>query len=749
MRTNFTPSRYAYYIPEQVDVKLVSSYADTSGYIAKRYIYEGLSRANGHTGALGFFDIHNEGTMDSPEVEVKFTFNTDNDDKAKYYVTRVNLPVYGNAQGTTVQFVLENDEGQTVSGTKKYTNTSSFACQVAELRSAASVDYTYYIKSLSYQTKLQKGINYHAETAHLHRNRVADSGLFSGYIEGALNSEAKAVMSIQAAEGSTAITSDGKVALSATEKSTVSDQDYIAYTLNEIKLNTNQTSQSITAGNSTTISFGATISNEEYARSGTNQVNGYHVFRDGIFYMCLPDGVSIPGKEQGTIRSNGTTIEAKSIEKLENAEVTVGNVKAYWWKIEADGLNTIGGAAFSVEVQLATSEKMAGLTWNFQNCIAVRPKNQIASWGAAGTLNNVYNATTEMQGSSSETTKALAAYLAGNNETMGLGMNMYNGSVNARLTIARAEAKLAVTTVLKSGSDTAQQSNISISDETQEVLYQIDISSTDGGHAENFYYYIPVVKKESILDKDALISENEYGMKLLSEIQVQTIKQAEKKDVPFQIAYTTDESLNSTSIQGTEVNWQESVSDYSQVTAVRISTKANSTVESGDEYLVTVPLQYDNSNEDFAKMAGTQVQWRSFGHYTYNRNGAATTNTYPSGTNSVTVQYKKDLTGSPTTIELDTGADVNLTSQKIATSVSFIKDQSMKVKHVTVSSGTQLIESSPNNLTGADANSQFQMMFGINLGSKIILSGTEPTAIWDLSSNEELSIQVEVAFQKL
>ena len=111
LKSNFTqPDNYsATFLPKQVNVKMASS-KESGNDVAKRYIYHDLTRKNGNEGTLGFFDIHNDGTEDSSLLNVEYEFNTGSDDKAIYYVTRVNLAVYGNKNGTDVSYVLSDGE---------------------------------------------------------------------------------------------------------------------------------------------------------------------------------------------------------------------------------------------------------------------------------------------------------------------------------------------------------------------------------------------------------------------------------------------------------------------------------------------------------------------------------------------------------------------------------------------------------------------------------------------------------------
>lgn len=756
LKSTFSPGNFASFIPETIDVKMVSSHeaADSQG-IAKRQIYQGITRANGVSGTLGFFDIHNDGAKDSPKVKVSFAFNTNKNDQATYYITRVNLPVYGNTTGVDVTYTLTNGTTEKT-GTKHYSNQTSFACQVADLRSDCSADGEYYIKELSYETVLQRSTAYHAETAHLNRNRAPDSGLFFGYLEGELNSYASATMTIEAADGTTVINSGSGSRVFSTERSTVSDKDYIGFGLNTMNID-DKSSVSLTAGNSTMIKFGATVSTEEYSHaSNKSAVNGYHTFRDGLLYVCLPEGVSIAGTQQASVYCNGRTIAATDVERLDDSKCTVNDVAAYWWRIKVPGINANSGQTLTASVQLATSERMQGVVWDFKNCVAVRVEHQPVSWGAASTLGgtSTFDNVADMQTYNADSVKALAAYLKDQGESSNLGLEVYNNNTTTKMNIARAEAKLDVETSLTKQGSSDMGKSVTISDADTAVNYNVKIASTAGGYANDFEYYIPIVSKSSTLDESALVAKNEFGMNLQGPLTVTQDK--DDQSHPFTVFYTTQEGLTSSNIRSDSVTWvtSDKVTDYSKVTAVKIITNENVVegqyIKHGESYQFTLSMKYDNSASDFSQMAGSQIEWGSFGRYTYNRDGAATTNTYPSGKNDVKIRYQRDMTASDQqmTAVLDTSASKNDVDVACSLGHSFKKNQSFKIKKVKASDGTQLITGSPAGLTGSAANTQFRVAFNINNIGADVLSESGVAKSWNVKSGQPVTLQANVSFSK-
>lgn len=749
----YSSNHHAWFIADQVNIKMRSSdEAESSLGIAKREIYKGLTKGNGYEGALGFFDIHNEGSKDSSDVKVTFEFNTGKTTDPQYYVTKINLPIkYTSGMTLQVEYTLSNGTDE-VSGTTicsnmtYYSASSAVSCDVAALRADKNVGTDYYIKKLSYTTNLGKSTNYHVETAHLNRNRPADGGLFFGYIDGKVGEYASAKMTIKSEDE---ITADGKKELSSTERSKIGEDDYIAYSLQKMSVGGKET-QAITAGNSSKIKFGVNVSNEEYARQGTTVVNGYHVFRDGIFYVCLPEDVSIAGTEQITLSKGKVT----SLEKLKGTSCMVDGVQSNWWKIEADEINAVGGSGFSVEVQLETNEQMKSVIWNSQNCVAVRTKGQEVSWGAAGSYNTLYATADAMTNTSTASLNALGAYLKSDTYADKLGLSAYNANGNVKLNISRAEAMLEVDTKLKTADSTS--TNLKISSEDTEISYDITISSTDGGTANDFAYYIPIVSTSSAIDASMMVNKNEFGVSLQKAIEVKKLN-GEGTDLPYNVLYTTDEGLNSQTIRADSVKWktEESMNaDFSEVTAIKIVTQKDEFIKDKDSYEFSCKLKYDNSANDFERMAGSKIQWRSFGHYTYTRNGDTTTNSYPSADNSVTIIYQKDYTKDDSEVVkavLDTGADSNKVNVEKGLKNTFAREQTLEVKKVEVSEGTQLISLDPADLTGADANSQFQVSYNVNSGNAGLLTKdgmSNKDRKWTISAGTDIRLLTAIEFSK-
>lgn len=758
LKNTFTPTRFAWYVQTAPDIKMTSSAQAAEGEkIAKRRIYQGLTKENGIVGALGFFDIHNDGAQDSPELKITFQFNTGDGD-AEYYVTQVNIPVYGNTGGTDVDYEL--DDGTT--GKKHYPNQSSFNIKVSNLTGNSDR----YIKKISYQAKLKKSTAYHLETAHLYRNRYNDQGLFFGYIKGELGSQAHATMTIESLDAARSLSSSSSITkISSVETSTVSDEDFIAFGLSAMNTN-GQTTRQISAGDSVSVTFGATVNSEEHDYNGGGYVNGYHVFRDGKFYICLPDKVSIPGKEQAfvNIYNSGTLkskVQAASVKRLD-ASCTVNGTTAYWWCIEVKGINAQNNGsqdmaeAVRATVQLATDASMQSINWDFRNCVAVQADGQAISWGAAMSIGVNCNTLAALRKSSSTQIQSLASYFETQGKTDNLGMGVYNSSDGVvKLNIVRAEAKLEVETSLHKENETDNVSSITLGSADDRLEYDVTISSNDGGAASDFSYYIPIVSTDSKLDPQALAVEKEFNLKLLNAVEVKKIRQGTTNtDIPFQVYYTKAGNLDSETIRGDAVTWytDDQLSDYSGITAVKIVTTENAQVDTGDAYRFRIAVGYDNAANDFAANAGKRDSWRSFGRYTYVRNGSTTTNSYPNEGVSVIVSYTEDKTTDQSArihVVLDTAAAANRVEKKQDLSWTPLKSQVLKIKKAVVSSGTSLVTADPSGFTGADANSKFRLYFNVNNGTEaVITTDKECSQSWTVPAGQAVEMEIKAEFSK-
>ena len=770
----FAPGSTARFVPDVVDLRLQSSYeAPKSGMgmtgLSKFKSYAGQQNGSA-TGALGFFDLHNYGVGDSSKVQITFEFNAETTG-AEHHVTQVNLPVDGNTEGTTVSFVLSSNKKGAVSGIKYYSaenvpkGTAPYiSCKVADLRTAAGIgsDTSYYIKEVSYVSNTIKGGSvYHSEVVDSSGGSyyTKEPGLFSGWISGNVGSTTKATMTISSVDGSS-LTKDDATVVSATEVGTVSADNSTAISLNPFTFNDGEKSVNLTAGQSTMIKVPMGLQDTERPKDGV--VNSYHVMESPVLYLCLPVGVSIAGTDQGTLSFSGKSVKATSVHLLENSSCAVGGVQAQWWAVEFDNKNMVGSATISVQV--STDRLMGSVIWDLNNAAAIRTKGQFLKSASSSTcgsdkINKVSDltnanqpATVQKLGEVLSSDKYRDEYASDN-----LGLVYYKYAESRILNISRAEAKLDVSTSLALGSQTASAgATLKVTNENAALKYDVNISSSEGGTAKDFSYYIPIVKEGAALDASAFVTGNDYSLKLTKEIGITGTNSdgGAVTRMPFDVLYTTEVNQTSSSIQNLGSDkWKTADGlngDFSKVTAVKIVTNTDeggnpSAIRAGSSFRFELELAYDNAGGNFAANAGRSVSWRTFGHYTYTlSSGSETTNTYPSGVNSVKLSYVSDRTDNPIGVTLDASKSTSVTTDSIDLSQTFALDKTFKIKSIAPSNLT-LTGDDPSKLSGTKANETFKIGFGLNGGNRRLLSQGVGGS-FTVNKNTEVTAQISVDF---
>ena len=744
----------ATFVPDSVNLQLKSSY-ESSG-LSKFKLYSGLTNGKS-TGSLGFFDLHCLGVADAPKTKIEFEFNTDSSGGARYHVSRVNLPIGGNASGTTVEFALSNGT-DTKSGSIHYDSTSSnyLGCNVATLRSKVGASSDYYIEKLSYECeKLAGGSVYHSEVADGGRYYMSEPGLFRGWISGSVGQTASAKMTISSVDGTSYLTTNNETSISSTEVSTISDDSSIPSSLNTLNVGGSK-SASITAGQSSNISIGFSMTDEERSfkyDGNTNSVNGYHVVENPAIYVCLPADVSITGEQQAALTSSGNSSTATKVYVLPNSDCTVNGTAAKWWAVEFDNANVMSTG--TVNITLATARLMGSVTWDFDSVVVLRSRGQYVKSASSTSSSGIINTVSQLKSDSHEAIQALGTALASDPDANGkLGIVYWKYAESRILNISRAEAKLDVSTSLSQEGFTDSSASVKVTDENATVNYDVNVSSTEGGTAKNFSYYIPIVKAGATLDASAFTTRSDYSLKLAGEVNITGTNEGGTalKGMPFDVLYTTEPNLTSSSIQTLEASkWQSAESlndDFSQVTAVKIITKDNeeggtSTIWPGSSFKFELKLAYDNSASGFSANAGQAVAWRTFGHYVYERNGDTTENTYPSGVNSVKLGYVSDRTASPIDVTLDTGTGAKGTNG-LDLGLAFNTNKTFKIKKV-ARNNLNLTSEDPSGNSGTKANDTFRIAFGLNDQDKHYLSDSASDSC-GIAAGESVKVDVAVDF---
>lgn len=724
------------YIPESVDITAVSSYEAPSALnISKMQIYKGVTADTGRIGTLGFFDIHNEGSSDSSLLNIAFSFNSSHEATAQYKVYRVVIPVYNMANGITVNYTLDNNSSTVTSSIQLPWSSGFYNLDANMLRSNSGVDSSYYIKGISYNTYLQGGTKCHSEAVHygLYYASNSDAGRFAGFINGNTGDTASARLTISAADGLTSINKAGDTEITTTEQSAVGDDDSIPYGVTGMSIN-NNSSTSITAGNTAKICFAFTSDSNDRRLPNTNAVNGYYIFRDATYYVCLPKGIGFSSPDNISSYTSATKNTAKctSVKKI-GEEFNYKNTIAQWWEITVPAINAYGNETASLTAKVETDNYMSGIVWPFEYEMFVKSTTQKLSNQRSSVTCKLYDSVSSLKNSSYDSHKILGSYLEEQGYSTHLGLITYNGNNGSvKLNVVRNEARLDVATSLHL-EDGVGQENIRMVNAPKDVYYDVTISNSNSGTANGFVYYIPIVKTDSSLDPVYLTSSNGFSLSLKDAASI-TVNGTEDS---LYVQYTTDSNLSSANIQGSNVNWvsADAVTDYTKVTAVRIAAKDNEKIGEGADYNVSLKLAYDGSNPDILTMAGAKAAWKSFGHYSYVRNGAVTTNTYPSQVNTVSVGYQKSLVDTPVNIVMNAGNAASQTfGGKIDLPTTFNLPQDFRVKSVTPSAGLTLASDSPLCLSGSAADTTFRLSMDLNGGTSKILQPAGNVGVWPMTA---------------
>lgn len=740
--STFPTSNKVTYIPEDINVTLVSSAeAPDSANISKFVVYKGMTEASGHAGSLGFFDIHNEGGSDSELLQIKYDFNTNPDAKGKYLVNKVVIPIYKMDGSIGVTYELTNG-ANTVSGTKTLALKDGYKLvDIAQFRTASKVGSDYYFKSFAYNTYLCGGTKYHSEAPHggnfysVHN----DPGRFAGYISGDVGDSAYATMTISSVDGVSPVNEAGDVSISSTERSEIGENDAVSYGSSNTYID-GKTSVSITAGGTATIRFDASVNAYDRRIAGTKTVNGYHVLRDATYYVCLPKGVefSDPGQINVYAATQKVYVPCKDVYKVGDEFTDADGVTAQWWEIDVPGVNAYMDEKFYLNATIETNSYMRGVVWPLEYEILVRPDNQPLSAVQYKVTSKLYDSVSDLNASSFASHKALAQYFTDLGETEKLSLVGYNGNNGSvKLNIVRNEACLDVVTTVHTANEEGKD-NTTIFESGEDVYYNVAITNTNGGTASDFAFYIPIVKDSSEIDSAYMTTVKDYTLSLQEPVTLT----ANGIDNILTELYTTDPTVTAANIQNSSITWVEAsaITDFFKVTAVKVITINNQIIDETADYNISLKLKYDSSNPDFDTMVGAKDSWRSYGHYTYTREGAVTTNSYPTGVNSIHIGYI-GACDTPLVIPMNLGtASSGGFTGTVTLPNKFQFPQTLYIKSATPSDTVSLTTDSPKDVTGNDAEKVFKVDLNINGREHEVLQNSGNTRKWDAAANEEIVI---------
>ena len=465
-------------------------------------------------------------------------------------------------------------------------------------------------------------------------------------------------------------------------------------------------SSAVEAGDSFTLSGTAFVVNYPYSRC--NVVNN----EDSplIFAFKLPVGVKVNASGTWFANSDQTvTIPFKTpVQQVIDEEYNL-------WIIELEGGYEIGyaseklgaiknGSSISFNVEFNTALTTASSTIFFQTSTFLAAKNYK---NTAGGSNKYYVATDTYDINGNGTTDNIASFHSQNHANISiqiidkiaqLDIND-NYSLNGSLTHMKEGELLKVDDVLS---------------------YELVINCVDGGTAEDFAYYIPIIKEDSIVD-DELIFNKQFPYKLTEEVIVSNSLSYNG----VKILYGFDSQATFKKANEGQVTWYETIPDnktLEEVTIIKIVPKQE-IIENGSVSVITVNMSYDGNESEYIKDAGMVNIWSSRGQYKYRIGDRATVGLFSTDKNIATISYTFDkqiieLTTSTGDHSDNEGND----SYIIDTLTSFKNEQTYKIVSVktynTVLTSVSYMEANASILTGDEANGTFAFYVTLDANEK-------------------------------
>ena len=680
---------------------------------------------------IGGFYMENKGTADSSPKELYLEFDIGN--TKLIGVTTIALLSDPLQEYIDIEYTLIDENGDKVyldengnrveAGTTGAIDTWNYSLKNSKYKTTATANLyvTFSRKQLptAHQEYFFKTIKYELATIKAGSKLYAQSANSS--ISGAGNIYAK--ISDNGVNGNT-ITSRITVKsigtsiddITTTLTTTLNSNSATAYMIQNAKMS----KTSIEAGESINLSARVTQITYPYGNSTwlSNIVVG----------LVLPNGISVNEQSLKASYSNNTEITGMIMEQPQD----IGN-GLQLWKItfpnsiyvglpdeELKGLtaSNMNNEYLNLSVQLDTAYTMNTTTIFTSDIVYVASMNQ----------------TNAASGSYSWASKTDTYDLNGNgSKTDKIGGVQATTSVSCQINPTAATLDITDNmSVTHNGIVSEEAKELSIVNENDTITYNLDVSCLNGGQVDNFEYYIPIPKTQSVRDNFLIKSsiEDSFELSLLSNATLSG------SDV-FKILYTFDPGLSYDTAK-TTTNWyteEQILNDdslqWKNVTMIKLISKEG-IIHNGDQSRISVNMKY--SGTDYEKEAGKFNSWSSGGYYNYINNGREMAGNF--ATSGIKAIINFELTSLEDIIltaakDMSPQGDGNtniftVTSDKFPT---FIKAQNFKVRSIeTYNVILQTKEYIINNvgMPGVEANQNFAISVNMNsLGEVNLLSDTE------------------------
>lgn len=689
---------------------------------------------------LGGYGLTNTGGASGPQT-VYMTFNDSTTNGAKALVTTFRLMPDNISDYLNLEYTLIDKDGNeiwfdeegnvvpegTVGATREYIYKLKNKYKGVVLQSSSSILFNrgmlpanhreYYFSSLKYtiqsvpeNTKLWHGsasISY-----------TSSNGTFWGYIVSDTAATLKHTIRIFDELG------NENLSLQKVVSTNVRLVESVSFGLNSI----NVSKENITAGESLKITGHAFVINYPYSANNVLNIEGYNM-RIGI---SLPKGASINADSISIKTRNKTELNVVSVTNEEQSDGTI------FWVIEIEAVegNEIGyvseslgmlpnGDYVSFSFELNTERTTAG------TLVSLKENMYFSAYkitNAAGGSYSPYGARDKYDINGNGLTTDKVGII---------------GSEDKSFQINPLSANLTIHDELRLSDNSQIDKELSLSSYDEHVIYDLSIICSNGGRAEDFVYFIPIVNTNTSLNE--IVLDNNASFVISEEVSVYNsiagngvkIYYTNKKDLTYNNALTLTDWFEELP---TGVTW-------SDITMIKI-VSADEYISNGSESLISLKLKYSKTEEEFISEAGMKASWNSRGYYNYTIGTRMISGHFSTSTNTISLEYTMPVKEITLTAAKDRNPSTGSEKYTIKDIPLFLNDQEYIISNiythnVTLMSKDYFVKYA-SLMNSDDANRCFGFTASLNGGSEMDINDTLPIQLGVVAGNDNAELTFEI-----
>ncbi len=689
---------------------------------------------------LGGYGLTNTGGASGPQT-VYMTFNDSTTNGAKALVTTFRLMPDNISDYLNLEYTLIDKDGNeiwfdeegnvvpegTVGATREYIYKLKNKYKGVVLQTSSSILFNrgmlpanhqeYYFSSLKYtiqsvpeNTKLWHGsatISY-----------TASNGTFWGYIVSDTDATLKHTIRIFDELG------NENLSLKKVVSTNIRLVESVSFGLNSI----NVSKENITAGESLKITGHAFVINYPYSANNVLNIEGYNM-RIGI---SLPKGASINADSISIKTRNKTELNVVSITNEEQSDGTI------FWVIEIEAVegNEIGyvseklgmlpnGDYVSFSFELNTERTTAG------TLVSLKENMYFSAYkitNAAGGSYSPYGARDKYDINGNGLTTDKVGII---------------GSEDKSFQINPLSANLTIHDELRLSDNSQIDKELSLSSYDEHVIYDLSIICSNGGRAEDFVYFIPIVNTNTSLNE--IVLENNASFVISEEVSVYNsiagngvkIYYTNKKDLTYNNALTL-------------TDWFEELPSgvtWSDITMIKI-VSANEYISNGSESIISLKLKYSKTEEEFISEAGMKASWNSRGYYNYTIGTRMISGHFSTSTNTISLEYTMPVKEITLTAAKDRNPSMGSEKYTIKDIPLFLNDQEYIISNiythnVTLMSKDYFVKYA-SLMNSDDANRCFGFTASLNGGSEMDINATLPIQLGGVAGKDNTELTFEI-----